>query len=862
MKLYRASLCLLLLAAAHVTAERGPQAPLRLEYGFDPFVPTLRKWYVPQELYPFYHWGGYKYTNYARESYRRYISYALDGTNRYDIFGNYLLRGWRVYEWRQEQNRLFGSSILKSDRFRPWFNNLVVASDALGQYHMSLAVGNEIRTSLTPLTFNKARFNGVQWDFASDRLAVTVLLSRTSQPVTPLFSSDFVQLTEYANFIGLRGQAQFNGATRLGATIVNSHLARSASGLAGAPFTGVLLDRQNSESVREVLVRIADDLPGDGRGAVYFSSRMWIDGRLSPVRPFVEGGRQRGALLEAIDGEAILVRFRVPDPAAVRRLGFDLVLADDYRVEVASNLQTDDRDQLVFLPVARAAGNVGDHTNRRALHFEYGLPSGNQIVGFDLKVENLLGWELRGELAHNTRFLRFPNVAETRRHKQHLSRRGANAWYLDLRHRGSRLAWSGEAFGIDHDYTTRGFIPDQNGRVNYANAERNWFEYIDDDDDHDGEVDWVRFEDNLSPGFADHAVIPGFDENNDRISDFDENANSLPDYEEPFWQHYVDPPDFMFGVDMNNNTVIDRLENDREADYPYKKGHWGYNIHLAIDMYPHVSLRLGQAREWLPAGAERSRMHYALISGLFDHGRWGQLEVFDMLKRVEDDIADDLLLWKQLPGEKGGLQPFADPLIMRDALVNESYIAHALLRDQFSMRHKLRFDYFNQLGDWEDSLFIGLVNKIDYRYRVRPGLVLVPRWKSIWRRRTRSAPGRAEQSELQEIISLSAALSLLKRSRVEVGMEVKLFCNFEPLPAAPPADYIDDFLRRTYSLQYTQRHDYQGYELTTNIGGELRDTDFVHLRERDVANVRAFVEVIVGTATERMGGRPAVQRGL
>ena len=860
MKLYSVSLCLLLAASTQVAAKRGPQAPLRLEYGFDPFVPTLHKWYVPQGLYPFYYWGGYKYTNYARETYQRYISPALNGTNRYDIFGNYILRGWLLYEWRQEQNRLFGSSIVKGDRFGSWFKNLVVASDALGQYHTSLAVGNEIRASFTPLTFNKVRFNGVQWDLASDYLAATVLMSRASLPVTPLAKSDLVRLNEYANFIGLRGQAQLNETTRLGATFVNSHLASSSSGFAGPPFAGVLLDKQNSDSVREVLVRIADDSPSDSRGAVYFSSRMWIDGRLSPVRPSVEGGRWRGALLEAIDGEAILLRFRVPDPTAARRLGFDLVLADDYRVDVASNLQTDDRDQLVFLPVARAAGNVGDHTNRQVLHFEYGLPSGNQIAGLDLQIRNLLGWTLRGEFAHNTQFLRFPNIAETLPYKQHLSRRGANAWYLDLRHQNNRLAWSGEAFSIDHDYSTRGFIPDQNGRINYDNAERNWFEFVDDDDDHDGQVDWVRFEDNLSPGSADHVVIPGFDENNDQVSDFDENVNDLPDYNEPFWQHYVDPPDFMFGVDMNNNTVIDRFENDQEADYPYKKGHRGYNIHLAIDVYPHMSLRLGQAREWLPAGTERSRVRYAMISGLFDHGRWGRLEVFDMLKRVKDDIADDLLLWKQLPGRRGALQPFADPLIMQDALVNESYIAHALLRDHFTMRHKLRFDYFNQLGDWEDSLFIGLVNKIDYRYRIRTGLMLVPRWKSIWRRRTQSVPGQVKQNELQEIISLSAALNLLKRSRVEVGLELQLFRNFDPLPAAPPADYIDDFLRKTYALQYSQRHYYQGYELTSNIGAELLDTDFVHLQERDVSNIRAFVEVIAGTATERIGGRPAVRR--
>ena len=47
--------------AATPGRERGATSQVRIE-GFDPLIPTLRKWYVPQDLYNFYNWGGYKYT--------------------------------------------------------------------------------------------------------------------------------------------------------------------------------------------------------------------------------------------------------------------------------------------------------------------------------------------------------------------------------------------------------------------------------------------------------------------------------------------------------------------------------------------------------------------------------------------------------------------------------------------------------------------------------------------------------------------------------------------------------------------------------------------------------------------------------
>ena len=110
------------------------------------------------------------YTNYAREPFRRYVNTNLEGDYFYDLYGRLITRGWLIYDHtqRQPQNQ-FGNSLFKDSRFSGWFSSLLVASDSKGQYHYSLSIGQQLRTVLTPLTFAKAQFDGLQWDLASDK---------------------------------------------------------------------------------------------------------------------------------------------------------------------------------------------------------------------------------------------------------------------------------------------------------------------------------------------------------------------------------------------------------------------------------------------------------------------------------------------------------------------------------------------------------------------------------------------------------------------------------------------------------------------------------------------------------------------
>ena len=853
------------IAASNVQAatpgrERGATSQVRIE-GFDPLIPTLRKWYVPQDLYYIYDWGGYKYTNYAKEPYERYVSTQLEGLGQYDIFGNYITRGWRIYEWRQQQPLAFGSTVFKDARFGQWFQNLVVASDSKGQYFTSLTVGDRIRTTLTPLTFSRSRFNGVQWDFASDKYEATVLLSRVSEPVRVVQGSNRVQETDYTNFMGLRGTTQIGDFINLGATLVNTNFGSSSSDFSENSRAGLLTSSQNSGNVTEIVVRIADDSPGDGSGALFFSSQMIVDGEIMPVNPTIEGGRQREGFLEALEEAPILLRYRVPDPLVVQKVSFAMVLSNDYRVEMTSDLQTNINGQPIFLPVTRAEGNVRDNTNQRVVRFDYGLPSANQIASVDLVVEDVWGMEVRGEFARNTQFQRYPNINIQKLSNLKKGEVTADAWFFNATRRSGRWFSYGEAFSMDHDYATRGYITDQNDFVDYENQRQNWFEYIDDNDDNDQLVDWPRF----GGSGGDNAVFPGLDENNDLITDFNENVNLTPDYEEPFLRHYIDPPDFLFGVDMNHNTVVDRFENDEEADYPYKKGHRGWNIYGGGELYPGVNITAGRNHEWLIAGEETSEALYLMVSGLRDVPGIGKFEIFHVLKFVEDTIADNLLQWVQRPGSIGGLQPFDDPLITEDTMVNQSFVGWKYTRGNLTFMNKLRFDHFKQRGAaadrLDDSSFIGIINKADYPVEIGRNITLIPRWKNIWRKRNQPRTSQLGINELSEIISLSAVFPVLTKSRVEVGVEAIIFRNAEAIPDPLPPEYIDDFIGKVFTLQYTNRVQYQGYSITSNVGFQVNDINFGNLQDLDVSNTIAFIELFAGLEQERLGGRPAERRG-
>ena len=189
--------------------------------------------------------------------------------------------------------------------------------------------------------------------------------------------------------------------------------------------------------VNTITIRLSDDSPGDSRGGAVLlfddievaTSIGGVDTVLSGnsigFTPDREGGTLREGVLVADGNEQILLRYElgklgeiisdrdlVKNVTAVRSR---LILVNDYKVEVTSDRQTNLEGQPVFLTVAQAEGNIQDGSNRREVAFNYGLPTANQIFGFTLETNEILGFRLFTEFDVNHRYRQYPQqpAAET-----------------------------------------------------------------------------------------------------------------------------------------------------------------------------------------------------------------------------------------------------------------------------------------------------------------------------------------------------------------------------------------------------------------------------------------------------------------
>ena len=334
---------------------------------YDALDPALKKWYVPQELYELYGWQPWEYSNYAREQYQRYVNTDREGDPFYDLYGNYLTRGWLVYDWNQSQPGQFGSSLYKDPRFASWFSSVLVSSDSKGQFHYAITAGNQIRTALTPLTFSKPNFNGIQMDFASDKYRGSMLFSRISLPIASTTAKNApATVTNGTNLMGGRVVAQVGDFVEVGATMVNAHNSTTfEDAFEQNPLKGTLAANQGAVPVRGLALVLSDDSPDDGvAGAALFSHEIIITtedpatGRREEIRqramvtdpaawPVVSGGFHHEGFQSADGDEKIVISYDFTDiaytgprPNTIAKITFDLVVANDYRIQIWSDRQT------------------------------------------------------------------------------------------------------------------------------------------------------------------------------------------------------------------------------------------------------------------------------------------------------------------------------------------------------------------------------------------------------------------------------------------------------------------------------------------------------------------------------------------
>ena len=844
----------------------------RAGVSLDLIAPRIAKRYVPPRLYGAYPWQSWEYTNHAEQAlrtgqrYRRYVDYNLWGDFFYDYFGNPASRGWLVYSWTEEHPRISESSVI----WKQGLSSLVLASDTSGGNAFSITLGDEIFTTLTPLTFRKTVYNGVQVDYSADRLELTGLFSRISAPGLSVGGlNGFHQVQEYTNLVGGRAAFSMTQAVTVGAVLVSARNGRGTlETLEGNPFKGELTSHQLEKGIHLIVIRVSDDSPADGEGGATLllddveiftriadRDTVLLGSRIGLV-PERCGGVLREGARTADGSDQITLTYDLERLQAVlddrdainqvRDLRFRLTLVNDYRVDVTSNQQTNADEQPVYLLVARAPGNVPDDSNKREVVFSYGVPTATRVMGVTLEARDVLGFNLYSELDINHNFRKFPNKRYGT-HKAHAGVRGdesAAAWMVNLSRSWYPWYVFGEAFHIDEDYNTSPFIVDGVGRVDYADSTQSLYDFVDDNDDQDRKPDQNRMyqdprtaqelgaEGRQQRGFADEAVLPGWDQNRDFISDFNQNSNFYiqnlyPDYEEPFLRYATDRPEYLFGIDLNNNGWVDQFENDDEPDYPYKRDHRGYNVYVRNRPVPGLQVTVGRSQERLIADDREATTNYVLGAYERDWPGRGRVRVYHMIKKVRDDIPDDLVQWIQEPGQQGGHTQVTDPLFAQDAWVSSFWCGfdrHAEWGTSFA--HKLKWELVRQ-GDrgGRNTRFLGLINKVDYLFTL--GRVSIrPKFKSeILTDDTPYSMGGVidERQEWTRLLYLTASMPALTRTTLELGLEQMLFSDF--LVAEDElkrGDFTRDVRSLAVAAQLQNHSDYLGYGLTTYLGYSLR----------------------------------------
>ena len=750
-----------------------------------------------------------------------------------------------------------------------------MSGDSQGQYAYAVTVGTELRTTLTPMTFSKPSFNGVQIDVTSDRYAATFLASRISDAVSFATTTPRRQ-TNITTLAGGRATVLLGDHITAGATLVDARNGNTAL-TRGDPVAGSLTIGQSGAPVTAIAIVLSDDSPEDGEGgAALFDHDLLITGKdfetgrevvhtlADIVRPGTEwpavvGGFDREGFLTADGNERIVLNYDFtdpaytgPGPANIIDVEFEYLLANDYKIQMWSNRQTGsggeedvpqppltssviDKESPVLFPVARARGNVKHLTNVQVVRFDYGLPTANLVGGFTLEGTDVLGFDFYGEWDRSLRYSQYPNALRFSADKGHeISSRSADASLLTITRQEYPYFAFAELYDIDEDYSTSVFVSNNQGDFKYDQPVTALYEFVDDNDDNDRTADWRR----AGGGGTDTQIFPGWDENVDFISDFNQNdaasrPNEIPDYDEPFLRHDVDRPEFLFGIDLNNNGWVDRFEDDDLADYPYKADRRGYNIFAGIHLTPESRLFAGRIDEQMLSDERASTGMYTLLTLDKDYPGLGRVRLFDMLRRVRDNIPDNRRASASFRG--ASIQPIvADILPAPDTWINTAWLGFDYTSiPRLKLINKLKYEFYNQGEGARDidgrslddvANFFGLINKVEYRFDV-VSLTLHPKLKSELLHQESFADEDDDRKHWLGLFTLMARVPLLKRTEIAGGVEVGRFqertLDEEALIEQRLPGETGDIRSTVFGVQLSSRSAYLGYQLTTQFGIQI-----------------------------------------
>ncbi len=873
------------------------------------------------------------YLNYAEKIYFTWNRSGSRGSSPrvgqpWDRMGNYIGSGSRAFSWEESRSNGEGgiSSIGGGSSLRIGHYN----HKAL---HWSVTTGKAIRNRFTSLTLHQARMSVARMDLNyKDRDQATLLFNRGREG--GLFSTwDFnigrtAETAENATILMYAGHWQhaLGDFGHIGATFLNQFQSLPASPNRDA-LRGDLSYPMLPPDI--IWVQISDDSPEETQAnARVYGVDLIIEGERNgePVRlTTIEGdenfdanlarGRSRtggrfvpGGGWEAVGQDEVLYQFAMPQDVTVRSARFVAEVSDDYRIGVrqqhvfinrgrdgeedpedwlwpATPLASEGRrafkgevlflDEEPFYTVRRAGGTGSNGGNRQKVGFDYGMPTGQILASVDWNAD-LVGLSLSGEAVQNLQNYLYPIGGSNEGTR---STQKAWAWWIKaVKDFPGGLQAGAELYRLEPDYSggydsKRGGLPfhldfqAQPGSP-VQSVTQEYF-LIEDNDDTDQWPD-EHFFDQPKGGWPDSEVYPGLDENGDNIPDIDNNLNFIPDWQEPFLMYDLDPVEFVYGIDFNNNGLPDFRENDDLPDYPYRRDQRGRHLFARFNrlggLGHYVSLGYYNLEEIAnPGQAKALYLRYAYELNLPD---WGRIGLDYDVKKVEDDIRDDSFIWVVAeddrskvnlmdgpPGIPGRERPATpDPLLMRDSWVNTVYLNTRVGRlENLNIQNSFLLIRNNQaeielddgtglLQEEDTRSHFTLINKIDYTWE-KGALTVHPKFKHMLQRDGMGSAAEPIRSYSDFIPILRADYALTEKTRILSGIQ-----GFPLLPYKRWDRIQEDatFAQRDYMIVLNSRSEYWGHDASIFWGFHATRKEYSQLQERDIEDHRIFMDIVVG----------------
>ena len=574
------------------------------------------------------------------------------------------------------------------------------------------------------------------------------------------------------------------------------------------------------------------------------------------------------------DGDEVLVyMWEITNEPHAESVEVEALIANDYHIEVAILDRPNERARnkaaafksTFYKTIARARDNVQDLSNLKRIR----IPIGEHTALFTYSADmnfNLAGLEVNGEFARSSLYSRFPaqdNGAkiydEGKRSVDH-----GTAYFVNATRWFGRLKFGAEYFRMNPDFNTtlRTFVPFELGLTEtnlagLANSTVYW-DLVEDNDDGDRYPDFrignLQGLPNDRRDFDVDGVFPGQDDDADGFPDTNRNGNGTPDYEEPFLMYDVEPIEYVYGLDRNNNDEPDAREDDFDFDYPYDKDQGGIHIFSQFGLTRNWSVAIGRYSVEQVAGNGENRSTYMLFNytrqGIF---RLKRIFFENNFRRVEDTVADEYTFLDETPGRglifgyrgferaptgESGIPIFtirvaSDPLSYQDSYVNETVLegklnprSTLLIEQKVRLRMNWQQERETIFGFRQRDRRLDLwtwVSKIENSWNFR-GLRIMPQYKFLLLRfedqEADRKPGggyssRVLRHETRSIPIVRLELPIMKRTKLQAG--------FQGL--GPLAYRVKDNVRESRSykernafLNLINRSRYFGYDLYTLVG--------------------------------------------